>query len=121
LAQVENLKEINESLADEMLKELLGVNSLTQVIYGDTHWKLAWSHTNIALVYLEQKHLAKQAKHHCERAFQVYTDDLKEQARRQLLTNDGLDLTEEFYNPDEFRHQMILNFVFGKACTILKE
>ena len=125
LANIENLKEVNESLTDEILKELLGVNSLTQVIYGDTHWKLAWSHINIALIYLEHKHLAKQAKHHCERAFQIYTEDLKEQQRRNLFLSggaeDGYDHSEEFYNPDECRHQMILNFVFGKSCTILKE
>ena len=123
MANIDNLKEVNESLADEMLKELVGVNSLSQVIYGDTHWKLAWSHINIALFYLEYKHLAKQAKHHCEKAYQVYTEDLKEQTRRSVMSNgdNGYDYSEEFYNPDEFRHQMILNYVFGKSCTILKE
>ena len=122
LSQVENLDQINEHLVDEIIKELVGVISLTQVIYGDSHWKLAWAHTNLALTYLELKQLPKQAMHHCERAFQVLTDEIREQSRRSLLlANSDIDESEEFYNPDSCRHQMILNYVYGKSCTLLKK
>ena len=125
-------------MCDELVKELAGVITLTQVIYGDTHWKLAWAHINLAQVYLEQKRLAKQAKHHCELAWAIYLEDLKDRTRRGLFVNTTAPKDEknvgvngeneqddesdaDYYNPDADRHQMILNYLHGRACTILKE
>ena len=116
----QEIKEKNEKLADLMVKELIGVISLNQVIYGQSHWKLAWSHIHLAQIYLEYKNLPKQAKHHCEQAWSIFLEDLKDETCFNL-NNTNESNTYEYYNQDLNKHQMILNYIYGKSCTILKQ
>ena len=41
----------NQKLTDELLKEAVSLISLNEVIYGK-HYKTAWSHINLAQIYL---------------------------------------------------------------------
>ena len=102
------LEQENETLSDTLLRESIELISLNSVIYGEHHLKLAWAHVNLALVYLECQNLPKQAKHHCENAFRIHVEHLKATGEVELEPNDQ-------------RHQMVLNFVYGRSCTLLKE
>lgn len=108
----------NEIIADSMIKESLGCICLTQVIYGSSHWKLAVAYINLAQVYLEFANLPKQAKHHCEKAWTVLVDELKDQSIYEPNTN-GSENTK--LNPDSNKQQMMLNYIYGRACTLLKQ
>lgn len=102
-----DLEAENEKLAEEILKESTGVISLNEVVYGPSHLKSAWSYINLALNYLECKNLAKQAKINCEKAWMIQIQNLK--------TLEGEhDLIDQ-------KHEMIVNFVYGRSCTLLKE
>jgi hypothetical protein len=94
----------NDKIADELVKESTEVISLNEVIYGQSHYKTAFSYINLALIYLECKNLPKQAKNHCEKAWQIKLNNLKQ---------------EEYLIDD--KHEMILNFVYGRSCILLKE
>ena len=128
------LQTTNEKLADEMISEVCGVIALNQVVYGKLDWRLAWSHTSLALVYLEHKHLAEQARHHCECAWQIYVDkcqsdisagatQLTAAAAANVAGETDTNSELEYHNEDEehHKHQMILNYVYGRASTILQE
>lgn len=123
-----------------MIAESVGAISLVQVIYGSYHWKLAKEHTNLALVYLEFKHKPKQAKYHCEKAWSILVDDLKQktvlemnQPNRDadeldadLTENDTSSMggqDEQAYVPyqDFDKHQMLLNYIYGRSCALLKQ
>lgn len=106
---IENKSELetkNEKIAEELLKESSGIVALNEVVYGTRHLKSAWSHINLALIYLECKNLPKQAKNHCEKSWQIQTNILK---------------SEGSYDEIDDKHEMINNFVYGRACMLLKE
>lgn len=108
----------NEKIAEDLLKESVELIGLNSVIYGENHIKLAWAHINLALVYLECKNLPKQAKLHCENAFRVQIEYLKKLASDEEACEE--DCLEDYEVGDQ-KHQMILNFVYGCACSLLKE
>lgn len=69
-------------------------------------------------MYLECKNLPIQAKSHCEDAFRIQIEYLKRLAiEDQFCPEDGLG---EYELMDQ-KYQMILNYVYGKACSLLKE
>ena len=175
------LKSEIERLSELVIKELAGVISLSQVIYGDTHEKVALAHINLAQVYLELKHLPKQGKHHCEVAWNILVDNLKDAAKKRMqraqkeearraaeaaiataksgkkekdeevvvgsrvsVVDEGnmtyIDATDlkhdeekvkkdeneaidrkPYSYPDSDKHQMMLNYIYGRSCSILKE
>jgi hypothetical protein len=133
------LKAENERLVESMINELVGSIALIQVIYGSFHWKLAKEHTNLALIYLEHKNLPKQAKVHCEKAWSILVEDLKHKSihvKENELADESEKQPKESVD-DEFteeeaaishaqyqgfhRHQMMLNYIYGRASTLLKE
>jgi len=109
-----------EELSDEIIKELSSLLSLNRVIFGNTHWKLAWNHINLALCYLELKNLPKQAKEHCEKAWEIYLEDLR-QEQINHLTDSEYETDRQFLDQNSDQHHMILNYVYGRSCTLLKE
>jgi hypothetical protein len=104
-----------------MINESIGIVAIHQVVYGVTHWKLAWSHINLAHIYLEYKNLPKQAKHHCEQAWSIFYEDLKDEVRHDLNNSNFENFAFEFYNVNYNKHHTILNYVYGRSCTLLKE
>jgi hypothetical protein len=151
-----------------VINELAGVISISNVVYGSTHEKFALAHINLAQAYLEMKNLPKQAKKHCETAWNILLENLKENAKRsvqreqheaskvveaiaksQAEEKDAADadgvvtgsktkiepVDEEkpaeetiavvekkpYIYPDSEKHQMMLNYIYGRSCTILRE
>jgi hypothetical protein len=117
----DQLKNENEKLSDEMINESIGIVSIHQVVYGVAHWKLAWSHINLAQIYLEYKNLPKQARHHCEQAWSIFYEDLKDEIRHDLNNSNYENFAFEYYNTNYNKHHTILNYVYGRSCTLLKE
>lgn len=117
-----------------MINEACGSISLVEVIYGSIHWKLAKEITNLALIYLEVRKLPKQARIECEKAWTILVEDFRHQTRNELNADEGLDkepqqgqldsddgLQTTHVYPDCSKHQMILNYIYGRASSILKE
>ncbi|ELV14156.1 Tetratricopeptide repeat protein 23 [Tupaia chinensis] len=52
----------------QAVHELTRCVALTRICYGDSHWKLAEAHINLAQGYLQLKGLSLQAKQHAEKA-----------------------------------------------------
>ncbi|XP_059952886.1 tetratricopeptide repeat protein 23 isoform X3 [Mesoplodon densirostris] len=50
--------------------------ALTRICYGDSHWKLAKAHVNLAQAYLQLKGLSLQAKQHVEKAKEILTNSI---------------------------------------------
>ena len=118
-----------EELAESILVESINVIPLIEIVYGIEDHKTASAYTNLAQVYLDYKNMPNQAKHHCEKAWSILFKCLK------------TDIYHNYYKPDESaqnidgpdgpvtvssmstsyidREQMILNYVYGRACTIL--
>uniref|UniRef100_H0XLF2 Tetratricopeptide repeat domain 23 n=1 Tax=Otolemur garnettii TaxID=30611 RepID=H0XLF2_OTOGA len=55
----------------QAIHELVRCVALTRICYGDSHWKLAEAHVNLAQGYLQLKGLSLQAKHHAEKAKEI--------------------------------------------------
>lgn len=128
------LKEENAKIADQMVNESSGAISLVEVIYGSIHWKLAKEHTNLALIYLDFKNMAKQAREQCQKAWSILVEDFKHKKRMEDIHGANFEEAEHENNaggseedksdhiyPDCNRHQMMLNYIYGRASTILKE
>lgn len=111
------LVEANKKIAESILTECYGAISLVEVLYGSIHWKLAKERTNLALIYLEIQYLPKQAKLECEKVWSILVEDVRNRAR---LEPDQPDYQLEFY-PDYNKHQLIVNYIYGRASTLLKE
>lgn len=116
------LTEVNEKIADLMIQECVGCISLTQVVFGSSHWRYAMAYGELALVYLEFKNLPKQAKQHCETAWKVLYEELKnknlhEANKSENQLNNFASITPRII----YKHQMILNYIYGRSCTLLKE
>ncbi|XP_048964385.1 tetratricopeptide repeat protein 23 isoform X5 [Canis lupus dingo] len=60
----------------EAVHELVRCIALTRICYGDSHWKLAEAHINLAQGYLQLKGLSLQAKQHAEKAKEILTNSL---------------------------------------------
>ncbi|KAM9092182.1 tetratricopeptide repeat protein 23 isoform 2-T5 [Megaptera novaeangliae] len=58
----------------QALQELVRCVALTRICYGDSHWKLAEAHVNLAQGYLQLKGLSLQAKQHAEKAKEILTN-----------------------------------------------
>ncbi|XP_029094704.1 tetratricopeptide repeat protein 23 isoform X2 [Monodon monoceros] len=58
----------------QALQELVRCVALTRICYGDSHWKLAEAHVNLAQGYLRLKGLSLQAKQHAEKAKEILTN-----------------------------------------------
>jgi hypothetical protein len=111
-----------------MVAESTGAIALIEVIYGNIHWKLAKEHTNLAMIYLEFKGLPKQARVHCEKAWSILVAEFTHKARLELHglenqseENDDDESSKAHLYPDCNKHQMILNYIYGRASTLLKE
>ena len=59
--------------------------------------------------------MPKQAKNHCANAFRVQVEYVKKLAR-----DEDADSIGEFESSDHM-HQMILNYVYGRVGSVLKE
>lgn len=90
------------------------------MIYGNSHWRVSYAHTLLALAYLDFKNQPKQAQYHCENAWTIQLEDLKDEACHNLLSNQNEHLYE-YSDPEYHKHQAILNYTYGRACTLLKE
>lgn len=55
----------------QAVRELVRCLALTRICYGDSHWKLAEAHINLAQGYLQLKGLSLQAKQHAEKAQEI--------------------------------------------------
>ncbi|XP_066885643.1 tetratricopeptide repeat protein 23 isoform X7 [Kogia breviceps] len=60
----------------QALQELVRCVALTRICYGDSHWKLAKAHVNLAQGYLQLKGLSLQAKQHAEKAKEILTNSI---------------------------------------------
>ncbi|XP_061250250.1 tetratricopeptide repeat protein 23 isoform X3 [Bos javanicus] len=58
------------------LHELVHCMALTRICYGDSHWKLAEAHVNLAKGYLQLKGMSLQAKQHAEKAKEILTSSI---------------------------------------------
>ncbi|XP_013848677.1 tetratricopeptide repeat protein 23 isoform X2 [Sus scrofa] len=58
----------------QALQELVRCVALTRICYGDSHWKLAEAHINLAQGYLQLSGLSLQAKQHAEKAKEILTN-----------------------------------------------
>ncbi len=105
----------NEKICEEILRESIELIGLNAVVYGENHFKLAWAYINLAQVYLEIADMPKQAKKHCINAFKVQVEYVKK-----LTRDEEVDSIEEFESNDHM-HQMILNYVYGRAGDMLEK
>uniref|UniRef100_A0A8C5LI33 Tetratricopeptide repeat domain 23 n=1 Tax=Jaculus jaculus TaxID=51337 RepID=A0A8C5LI33_JACJA len=55
----------------QAIQQLVRCIALARICYGDTHWKLAEAHVNLAQGYLQLKGLSLQAKQHTEKAKEI--------------------------------------------------
>ncbi|XP_073738585.1 tetratricopeptide repeat protein 23 isoform X3 [Callorhinus ursinus] len=60
----------------QAVHELVRCIALTRICYGDSHWKLAEAHINLAQGYLQLKGLSLQAKQHAEKAKEILTSSI---------------------------------------------
>lgn len=60
----------------QAIRELVRCVALTRICYGDSHWKLAEAHVNLARGYLQLQGLSLQAKQHAERAKEILTSSI---------------------------------------------
>uniref|UniRef100_A0A8D2ALL2 Tetratricopeptide repeat domain 23 n=1 Tax=Sciurus vulgaris TaxID=55149 RepID=A0A8D2ALL2_SCIVU len=60
----------------QAVQELVRCIPLTRICYGNSHWKLAEAHVNLAQGYLQLKGFALQAKQHTEKAKEILTDSI---------------------------------------------
>ncbi|KAM6201888.1 tetratricopeptide repeat protein 23 [Rhynchocyon petersi] len=60
----------------QAIQELVRCVALTRICYGDSHWKLAEAHINLAQGYLQMKGLSLQAKQHIEKAQEILTNSI---------------------------------------------
>ncbi|EPY83467.1 tetratricopeptide repeat protein 23 [Camelus ferus] len=60
----------------QAIHELVRCVALTRICYGDSHWKLAEAHVNLAQGYLQLKGLSLQAKQHAEKAKEILTSSI---------------------------------------------
>ena len=104
----EEIKIEQENLNENLFKERIGLICLNDAIHGKRSLNLSHAHVNLGQAYLNYRNLPKQAKVHCEKAWKIQVECLKE------------NIYEEFSLDDSY-HQMVLNFVYGRACTLLKE
>ncbi|RNA26660.1 tetratricopeptide repeat 23 isoform X4 [Brachionus plicatilis] len=112
----------NEKISDLMVQECLGCIALSQVVFGSSHWRYAMAYTELALIYLEFKNLPKQSKQYCEIAWKILYEELKnktlhEANKSENQSNNFASITPQVVN----KHQMMLNYIYGRACTLLKE
>ncbi|XP_029808544.1 tetratricopeptide repeat protein 23 isoform X2 [Suricata suricatta] len=56
---------------EQAVRELARCVALTRICYGDSHWKLAEAHVNLAKGYLQLTGLSLQAKQHAEKAKEI--------------------------------------------------
>lgn len=113
---------INEKIADLMIEECLGCIALSQVVFGSSHWKYAMAYAELALIYLEFKNLPKQAKLHCETAWKILYEELKNKNLHEANKSDFQSSNFASVTPCLIhKHQMILNYIYGRACTLIKE
>ncbi|XP_007958140.1 tetratricopeptide repeat protein 23 [Orycteropus afer afer] len=90
----------------EAIQELVRCVALTRICYGDSHWKLAEAHVNLAQGYLQLKGLSLQAKQHTEKAQEVLTSTIE------LPFN---------ANTDVFRCSVELFHTMGRALIALQK
>ena len=94
-----------------------------KVLYGVNHFKSAWFQSTIAQVYLEGKQLPRQAKIHCEKAMLIQVEHSKAISSVVAANENAVEVEPMGYEDyvDDLKYQMILNFVYGRSCTLLKE
>ncbi|XP_006872211.1 PREDICTED: tetratricopeptide repeat protein 23-like, partial [Chrysochloris asiatica] len=61
----------------QAVHELVRCVALTRICYGDSHWKLAEAHVNLAQGYLQLKGLSLQAKQHVEKAQKILSSAIE--------------------------------------------
>ncbi|XP_059036105.1 tetratricopeptide repeat protein 23 isoform X1 [Mustela lutreola] len=61
----------------QAVRELVRCVALTRICYGDSHWKLAEAHVNLAQGYLQLKGLSLQARQHAEKAKEILTNSIQ--------------------------------------------
>lgn len=87
------------------MNEHIGLNTLNLIAYGETNLNYVRSSVNLAKFYLEYKNYAKQAKMHCENTITIF-DKIQLNNENNVLYNET---------------GMILYYVIGRACTLLKK
>ncbi|KAK2491984.1 hypothetical protein MC885_011367, partial [Smutsia gigantea] len=90
----------------QAIQELVRCIALTRICYGDSHWKLAEAHVNLAQGYLQLKGLSLQAKQHAEKA-------------KEILTNSTVPPYNE--NTDVFKCSLELFHTMGRALLSLQK
>uniref|UniRef100_A0ABI7WHI3 Tetratricopeptide repeat domain 23 n=1 Tax=Felis catus TaxID=9685 RepID=A0ABI7WHI3_FELCA len=91
---------------EQAVRELVRCMALTRICYGDSHWKLAEAHVNLAQGYLQLKGLSLQAKQHAEKA-------------REILTNSIVPPYND--NTDVFKCSIELFHTMGRALLSLQK
>ncbi|XP_053437772.1 tetratricopeptide repeat protein 23 isoform X2 [Nycticebus coucang] len=90
----------------QAIHELVRCVALTRICYGDSHWKLAEAHVNLAQGYLQLKGLSLQAKQHAEKAKEILIASIVPPY------NDDTDV---------FRCSVELFHTMGRACLSLQK
>ncbi|XP_046511277.1 tetratricopeptide repeat protein 23 isoform X1 [Equus quagga] len=90
----------------QAIRELVRCVALTRICYGNSHWKLAEAHVNLAQGYLQLKGLSLQAKQHAEKA-------------KEILTNSVMPPYQD--NADIFKCSVELFHTMGRALLSLQK
>ncbi|XP_008836903.1 tetratricopeptide repeat protein 23 isoform X1 [Nannospalax galili] len=89
-----------------VIPELVRCVALTRICYGDSHWKLAEAHVNLAQGYLQLKGLSLQAKQHTEKAKEILANSIEPPYHD---------------NVDVFRCSIELFYTMGRALLSLQK
>ncbi|KAM5178137.1 tetratricopeptide repeat protein 23 isoform 3-T4 [Callospermophilus lateralis] len=90
----------------QAVKELVRYVALARICYGNSHWKIAEAHVNLAQGYLQMKGYALQAKQHAEKAKEILTDSI---------------VPPFTDNSDVFKCSIELFYTLGKALLSLQK
>jgi hypothetical protein len=112
---IEEIDKVNNQMVEKLMNEAISLIGICYPIYGNKSWKTAWSHINLAQIYLEFKGWPLQSKEHCEKAMKILVDEFEEISL--CLAHNQLPIRNKNIN----KHQAILNFVYGRSCTLLRE
>jgi hypothetical protein len=115
-------------ISNDIINEITGLIALCEIIYGRNDIHVIHFYIELALAYLdcEPKPLAKQAIQHCEKAMSLISNcEIDKTNAKPLIYLEQVIQTDDermiIIPPRiDIYHDMILNYVYGRSCTLLK-
>ncbi|KAL5020176.1 hypothetical protein ScPMuIL_003068 [Solemya velum] len=97
-----------EGKVDKSIHEWVRCLALSRIVYGDSHWRLAQSHVQLAQAYLNLKDYATQAEYHTDIAKTI------------LKSNTVITAASEDV-PSIYKLSFEVYFILGSAMTVTKK